>query len=341
MNAIRTHATLVLAIGVAVAMSSAPAAGQGTSGAYTLTPVTYGMQLKTPDGRVVFEYMTKKPPMSEVPLTSPSVACFHPVLTPSGERVTALAPDDHPHHRGIYLAWHDSEFRAPIDPGKMGKYAPSFGWGVTTADFWGWGEYAPRENRVIQTSSVTLVGASASHAEVTVENAWMVGKRKMLDETTVTRISERDGAFILDFTFTLSPVVDYVLHKQSFSGFNFQGRKDGESYFTNSAGMVQLPNPHYSVPELNWPPAAWYGYVVKVPNGKIVGAAVIDHPSNPPSTWHNSRSLWMVNPVIAALAPYTIKSGSPLTLRYRVVVHDGPTPTAVVDKLAAEFRSAK
>jgi hypothetical protein len=342
MNAIGTHVTLVLAIGVAAAISSAPAAGQGPSGrGYTLTPVTYGMQLKTPDGRVVFDYMTKKPPMSEVPLTSPSVACFHPVLTPSGERVTALAPDDHPHHRGIYLAWHDTEFRTPIDPGKMGQFAPAFGWGITTADFWGWGEFAPRENRIIQTASVTLAAANATQAEIAIANAWMVGKRKLLDETTTTRVSERDGAYLLDFTFRLAPVVDYVLHKQSFSGFNFQGRKDGESYFTHSAGTVQLPNPHYSVPELNWPPAPWYGYVVRVPNGKVVGAAVIDHPSNPPSTWHNSRNLWMVNPVIAALGPITIRPASPLTLRYRVVVHDGPTPTAVVEKLAAEFRAAR
>ena len=35
-------------------------ANQGpATGQYTLSPVTYGMQLKTPDGRVVFEYMTK------------------------------------------------------------------------------------------------------------------------------------------------------------------------------------------------------------------------------------------------------------------------------------------
>src|SRR5689334_6812778 len=51
---------------------------------YTLQPVEYGMQLKTPDGRVVFEYMTKKP--ENVGLTSPSVTCFHPVNTPLGER---------------------------------------------------------------------------------------------------------------------------------------------------------------------------------------------------------------------------------------------------------------
>ena len=313
-----------------------------SSGAYTLTPVTYGMQLKTPDGRVVFDYMTKKPPMSEVPLTSPSVACFHPVLTPSGERVTALAPDDHPHHRGIYLAWHDAEFRSPIDPGKMGQYAPAFGWGITKADFWGWGEYAPRDepHHSNQQHQARERDRDAGADRRSRTSGWSASARCSTKRPT-TRVSERDGAYVMDFTFTLAPVVDYILHKQSFSGFNFQARKDGESYFTNSAGTVQLPNPHYSVPELNWPPAPWYGYVVKVPNGKVVGAAVIDHPSNPPSTWHNARNLWMLNPVIAALGPVTIRAGSPLTLRYRVVVHDGPTPTAVVEKLAAEFRGAK
>ena len=115
MNPFRTHATLVLALGAVAAISSVLAATQAPTGrAYTLTPVTYGMQLKTPDGRVVFDYMTTKPPMSEVPLTSPSVACFHPVLTPSGERVTAIAPNDHPIIED-YLDWHDSE-SAPLDP---------------------------------------------------------------------------------------------------------------------------------------------------------------------------------------------------------------------------------
>ena len=122
-----TRLPLALAFGSIAAVTALSAARQAPVAAYTLTPAAYGMQLKTPDGRLVFEYMTKKPPMAEVPLTSPSVACFHPVLTPSGERVTALAPDDHPHHRGLYLAWHDAEFRAPIDPTKMGKYAPAFG----------------------------------------------------------------------------------------------------------------------------------------------------------------------------------------------------------------------
>jgi len=324
--------------GLVTIVSGAPAVPQGrTGGAYTLSPVTYGMQLKTPDGRVVFEYMTKKP--EDVGLTSPSVACFHPVNTPSGERVSALAPSDHPHHRGMYLTWHDAEFRDPIGPPRT-PTAAAFGWNITKADFWGWGQYAPRDGRVIQTRTIQLTAGDAHRAQIEIHNDWNVGTRKMVDETTQAAVSERDGVYVIDLIFRISPLVDYQLNRQSFSGFNFQARKDGESYYTNSAGTVTLRDAHYSTPELNWPPAPWYGYVITLANGKTVGAAVLDHPSNPPSTWHQSRGLWMLNPNIAAVAPFMIRANAPLTLRYRVIVHDGVTPTAIVDKLSDEWRAA-
>jgi hypothetical protein len=317
------------------------AAGQTAAPAYSLAAVTDGMQLKTPDGRVVFEYLTTIP--ADSGLTSPSAACFHPLNTPSGERLTALAPDDHPHHRGMYLAWHDGEFRQPIGPPRS-PTSSLFGWSITTADFWGWGQYAPRDGRVIQNASVRLVSADAAHAQVEVRNDWNVGRerpRKMLDETTVVRVAERDGVYVLDVTSRLDPLVEYAIHKQSFSGFNVQARKDGVSKYTNAAGTVPYPDPHYSVPELNWPPAPWYGYVITLGNGKTVGAAVVDHPNNPATTWHNSRGLWMLNPNIAAIQPLTIRVGSPLTLRYRVIVHDGDTPTAIIEKLSNEWRATK
>ncbi len=311
-----------------------PASEAGGS-VYTLSSTNDGMRLTTPDGRAVWEYLTGIPEGSA--LTSPSAACFHPFNTPSGVPVTSLGPDDHPHHRGVYLAWHDTEFRQPITP-RGGTGAP-FGWNVTTADFWGWGEYAPREGRVIRNTAVRLVSTDASQATVEIRNDWNVGRRKMLDEVTTATTFERDGVFVLDLTFRLTALADYHLHKQSFSGFNFQARKDGTSYFTNSNGEVTLNDPHYSVPELNWPPAPWYGYVIATNDGKTVGGAVVDHPSNPPSTWHNSRSLWMLNPVIAALQPFTLRADEPLTLRYRAITYDGETPTAIIDALAAEFRA--
>ena len=340
---LRLAALTALAVGVPlIGQPRAAAADQNAAPAarvYTLTPSTDGMTLKTPDGRVVFDYLTRAPASSG--LTSPSAACFHPVMTPNGERVTALAPNDHPHHRGMYVAWHDAEFHQPIDVTKMGPNHPLFGWNVTKVDFWGWGVYAPRDGRVIQNTSVKLASADLNQARIEIHNDWMVGQRKMADELTTTTVSERQGVYVMDVQFRVTPVVDYILNKSSFGGFNFQARKDGESYYTGASGVITYPDPHYSVPELNWPAAAWYGYVIKLTNGRTIGAAVIDHPLNPPSTWHNSRSLWMLNPNISALGPITIRPDAPLTLRYRVVVHDGPTPTEVVQTLATEFRATK
>jgi hypothetical protein len=334
-----TAAIAAAAMGAALSGGFSLAAQTTVAGAYTLAPVPYGVQLKTPDGRVVLEYITKKP--DNVGLTSPSTACFHPVNTPSGERVTSLAPDDHPHHRGMYIAWHDAEFRQPIDLSRRTPTSPLYGWSITKADFWGWGQYAPRDGRVIQNRDVKLVSSNGAKAQIEIHNDWNVNNRKMADETTTATVSERDGVYVIDIVFRLEVLVDYQLNKQSFSGFNFQARKDGESHYTYPGGVVMLPDAHYSVPELNWPAAPWYGYAVTLATGKTVGAAVLDHPSNPPTTWHGSRSLWMLNPNIAALGPVMIKAGVPLTLRYRVVVHDGDTPTAIVNKLSDEWRATK
>jgi hypothetical protein len=336
---LKTLPVLGAALALSASLAGQPQSPAAPARVYTLTPSADGMTLKTPDGRAVFDYLTRKPASSG--LTSPSAACFHPLMTPNGERVTALAPDDHPHHRGLYVAWHDAEFHQPIDVSKMGPFHPLFGWNVTKVDFWGWGAYAPRDGRVIQNASITLASADLNHAQIDIHNDWMVGTRKMADEATVTTVSERQGVYVLDVRFTLTPVVDYVLNRASFGGFNLQARKDGESYYTSPSGTVTYPDPHYSVPELNWPASAWYGYVIKLANGRTIGAAVIDHPLNPPSTWHNSRTLWMLNPNISALGPVTIHPDAPLTLRYRVVVHDGPTPTEVVQTLATEFRATK
>ena len=86
-------------------------------------------ETKTPGGRAVFRYMTKKP--AETNLTANSVCCLYPVYTPSGEAAVDFAPGDHRHHRGVFLAWHATKGKKP-------------------ADFWGWGEFAPTENRVIE-----------------------------------------------------------------------------------------------------------------------------------------------------------------------------------------------
>jgi hypothetical protein len=310
----------------------------GAASAYTLSPVEYGMELKTPDGRVVWDYMTKKP--ENIGLTSPSTACFHPVNTPSGERITNIAPNDHPHHRGIFFGWMNSEFHEPVVYGPNAPPThPLKAFNVRRADFWAWGTYAPREGRLIQTRELKLVSADAQRATIQIENDWLVDNRRMAGESDTVTTFERDGVYVMDMAYTVKPVVDYELERAAFGGFDLQARKDGDSYYSTAAGKVTRPDPYYSYPESDWPSEPWYDYTIQLANGKVLGAAVIDHPSNPATRWHNSRGLWMLSPTITTFDAVTIHPDAPLILRYRVVVHDGPPPTDLIEKLSQEWRA--
>jgi hypothetical protein len=287
---------------------------------FTLAREPLGMVLKTPDGRTVFRYMTKKP--AETKLTANSVCCLYPLNTPLGERVVDFAPSDHPHHRGLFLAWHSITAR------KARK----------KADFWGWGAWAPTEGRLIKNSSVKLLQADSQHASLRVANDWLVGNVKMIDEILFIVARQEKSAYVIDLNFHLTPAMDVTLDKTAFGGLCAKGRKDGEGSYYSPGGLAKLPAPHHLKPESDWPAADWYDYTVKLNSGKTVGVAVLDHPVNPPTTWHNLALISMLNPCIVAPAPVAIKKGQTLNLRYRIIVHDGPTPVELLKKLTGEWR---
>jgi len=294
--------------------------GAGTGRVFTLAPDSLGMVLKAPDGRTVFRYMTKKP--AETKLTANSVCCLYPLNTPSGERVVDFAPSDHPHHRGLFLAWHSISAREARQK----------------ADFWGWGAWAPTEGRLIKNSSVKLLQADSQHARLRVANDWLVGNVKMIDEILFVVARQEDSAYVIDLNFHLTPAMDVTLDKTAFGGLCAKGRKDGIGSYFSPGGLVKLPEPHHLKPESDWPAADWYDYTIKLNSGKTVGVAVLDHPANPPTAWHNLGPIAMVNPCIVAPGAVAIKKGQTLNLRYRIVAHDGPTPMELLKTLTSEWR---
>ncbi|MFA5192008.1 MAG: DUF6807 family protein [Verrucomicrobiia bacterium] len=306
---------------------------------YTLVPDDYGMTLKSPEGRVVFTYMTRKPEKTN--LAANSTCCFHPLNTPSGERLSDLAPGDHHHHRGVFLAWHSMEFREKADFSKFGPLGPTRGFMINRGDFWGWGQFAPTTGRVITNRSIKLAGTEARHATVEIRNDWQIDGKTMMDELTLATVREQGGVYVMDLDYQLTPVCDLVLGHTAFGGFCVRARNDGESWYADPKGKINLPDPHYSVPELNWPASEWSDYTIKLTNGKTLGVTVLDHPANPPATWHNPRYVWMVNPCIVAKKPVMLKAQAPFHLRYRLIIHDGLMPADLVKELNREWRKGK
>lgn len=269
------------------------------------------------EGQTVFRYVMRKG--SEPGSVSPSACYFHPITTPSGLVMTDVGPDDHPHHRGIFLAWLDL------------KDATAAG------DFWGWGKYAPTEDRVIVNSSTGGVSSSGGAVSFRANNQWSAAGEPMLSEVINARFVPGKDGWVYDLDYRLTPKTDVTLGKHAFSGFAVRLRKDLPLVAWDLAGPVKLPSPSHLNPESDWPDRPWYAFEMTVDSNRKAGLAVLSHPTNPATLWHNVASIGLLNPCIIARDPVTLKAKEPLFLRYRIVTFDGPVPSAFLNRLAEEY----
>jgi hypothetical protein len=159
----------------------------------------------------------------------------------------------------------------------------------------------------------------------------------LLKEELRAMLSRKDGVNVLDLVYQLKPDADITLPRRAFSGFCLRARKDGKATVEGPDGEVKLAAPHHMKPESDWPAQPWYGFQITLPDGVQVGGAVIDHPKNPPSLWHNPVAIRMLNPCVMASQDVVIKAADPLVLRYRVVAWDGATPRELVTSLAKDW----
>lgn len=286
------------------------------AGKFSIENAPSGVQVRNRAGHLIVHYQPTPPAGSGLSVAS---GCFfHPVSTPSGVVLTDLAPSDHKHHRGIFLAW--VEMR-----------------GTRNADFWGWGEPAPKEGRVIRNKKIDRVGTSGTYASFRAENEWTADSEVLVREQLETVVRSAPDANVIELTYTLTPTSEIQLARWAFGGFCVRLRKDGTVEASDSRGKVALPDPAHTKPESDWPDSSWYDFTVRLADGKEAGIAVIQHPGNPPTLWHNHRSTRMINPCITAPGEVRLDPRKPLVLRYRVVAHDGPPPRELLDRLVREW----
>ena len=255
---------------------------------------------------------------ADAALASESVAYFHPLKTPAGMILTDVGPADHRHHRGVFLGWVEMH-----------------GGGVD-ADFWGWGEHAPTKGRRIENRGITVAGGGAGRAGFTARNEWLADHQSIISEELRAEFQARDTIHVLDLRYTLTPVAELTLSRWAFSGFCVRTRKEGVAAF-DPGGPVKLPSPQHTKPESNWPDRSWYAYTLTGSDAKKGGVALLGHPGNPPTLWHNVTGIGMLNPCVVAPGEMKLAAAKPLVLRYRVVTFDGEVPTAKLDELAREW----
>ncbi|MSU62835.1 MAG: hypothetical protein EXS31_10630 [Pedosphaera sp.] len=234
---------------------------------------------------------------------------------------------DHPHHRSLWFTHGD----------------------VNGQDFW---SEAPTAGKVVHQNFVK-VRSGADVGTVTERNNWVArdGTVTCSDVRTMRIFARPGNERVLDLDVTLHAGKSDVVLGDTKEGtmairlneaMRLKG-KIGTGHIVNSEGVRDGDT---------WGKRAkWCDYHGLV-NGKTVGVAIFDHPSNPrhPTWWHvRDYGLFAANPFglhdfekkPVGAGNLTIPAGKSLTFRYRFYLHEGNEQQARVEERYRNYASGK
>ena len=225
-------------------------------------------------------------------------------------------PPDHVWHYGLWFSW---------------KY-------LNGLNYWEEDKKTHRGQGHTSRLRVTCTPRDDHSARITLELSYHPGKKPtteaVLTERRVIEVSapQEDGSYHLDWTATYTAGSDDVEldrtplpHEKGgkpyggYAGLSLRMRNllDRQAHSTRGPIEFSAQNRFRGQAE-----AFDYSGVL---DGRVVGAAMLDHPKNlnSPTPWYAIRSPVMsfFTPAVICLEPHTLKAGEKFTLRYRVIVH--------------------
>ena len=317
------HSIRVLMLAIFVMLPASLA-----SAAETATAETTGKTVKISfDGKPFSEYLGEgyaKP-------------VIYPIIGPHGIRMTRDWPmkdntpgeaKDHPHQKSLWYTHGD----------------------VNGIDFWAEG---PTKGRIVQDGAASVnTGGKDGVAFVTIDtkNAWnsAEGKTILSDERSVKFLNLGHDESAIDFQITLiashgevkfGDTKEGTMGIRTHPALELKG-KEAKGKAVNSEGVEGAA--------IWGKQAKWVDYWATI-DGKTVGVAIFDHPSNPrhPSHWHaRDYGLIAVNPFGIGnfekgkpknAGEMVIRNGEKATFKYRFLFHKGDAKEGKIADRFAEF----
>jgi hypothetical protein len=255
---------------------------------------------------------------------------LYPVHSPSGANVVRNWPmktdvdgeeQDHPHHRGIWLA-HGS---------------------INGHDFWA---DTKKNNPTIRFNSITQQEIKNEIAQLGADLTWIADNNELLKETRNYAFSKPNAETLrIDIHSTLTAIADEVVFGDTKEG-TFAIRSDrtlrvkgptAKSTLTNSEGKTNLNA---------WGKRAnWVAYTGPDELGKPTVVAIIENPNSfrSPTHWHaRDYGLLAANPFgindfekkkDKTFGNHTLKKSESLSLNYTVIIHQGNLETAKLNEI--------
>jgi hypothetical protein len=227
---------------------------------------------------------------------------IHPLYGPHGEILTDDWVPDHPHHRGIYWAW------------------PEVDWNGRRGDLHALQHVLARPTGKIETAT------GPDHAEIRAENRWCWddGTPIVREQATIRVAATKGTGRPIDLSFTFTALAGDVLvarrGQTHYGGLNIRlAPAEGQEIATRTDPPSATPRRASATRS-------------GIPRGgrAVVSLSVVQDPRNPdfPGDWVQFPEISWVQPTFPASGTrYTIGKDRPLTLHYRLWVHEGkPAP---------------
>lgn len=243
---------------------------------------------------------------------------MYPVRYPGGPVLTrpiAVKGNDHPHHKGIWVA---------VDE-------------VNGVRFWA-------EKGKIITKSANIVRSKLQPPQIHIVNEWKApsGKTEVTEDTLITVFPGPTLDYRITFKAGSKPV-EFHDTKEGLFGFRMVN-----SMRTRQGGKIVNAKGQKGEKDCWGKPAAWVDYYGEVA-GKTYGLAIFDDSKNfRPSRYHvRAYGLFSISPFgeksysrgKSPAKPVVIKPGKSLTLHYAMYIHAGDTNAAKVGSVYKKWVS--
>jgi hypothetical protein len=245
---------------------------------------------------------------------------IHPLATIEGEVLSALRPADHRWHRAIWWSWKAIDGVNYWEEDKSGRSK-----GITTL----------RDVKVTCNSdfSARLLLDLAYHPP---EQMPVLTEKRLL----VFAAPDERGSYHVDWNARFTATTkDVVLNQNSYGGMAarlaaaLRPTKDKPSWqFTSDEG--------HQGEKISQ--ARWVNFSGPLGSGRTAGLAIFVHPDSPrqPHPWRVIPHMPYFNPAFTGKEDYTLPSGKSITLRYRILVHDGSLDKEALEKHWQHFAAA-
>lgn len=277
-----------------------------------------GVWLQEGDAKVLFYQRTPKSKDGKFTRAN----YVHPLHDLDGETITEDFPDDHPHHRGIFWAWHQVTIdgKAVGDPWAL----KDCGWDVR--------DVKTEANDSLVSLRTTVFWLSPKWTDA-------MGKQKpFVREEADIRVHRAEAdRRVIDFEISLTALepdlsIGGAAPTPGYGGFSPRVKLPKDVRFLGPKGDVE---PLRTAVE----PSPWIDVSGTFAKDRISGIAMLTHPTTPgfPQPWILRRAGSMQNPVYPGAAPVPLSMEKPLVLRYRLVLHRGAAEAKMIDAWQREY----